>query len=159
MFLARAKSSSSRASASVPVSVPSMVIALTPNMAVAMEKLPPRSSRVDDLRMSGLSSLGLVNLMLSVETEFDLKIPKRDMTPANFRSVTRIATRHSHFRWVVPKPKVFKARVFAVAAKHLEITARRQRPEFDVSRAPDIPRMAGMPPRQASTDGPFPPRP
>jgi hypothetical protein len=43
MFLARAKSSSSRASASVPVSVPSMVIALMPNMAAAMEKLPPRS--------------------------------------------------------------------------------------------------------------------
>ena len=44
----------------------------------------------DDLRASGLSSLGLVNLMLSVETEFDLKIPERDMTPANFRSLTRI---------------------------------------------------------------------
>ena len=29
----------------------------------------------DDLRTSGLSSLGLVNLMLSVETEFDLKSP------------------------------------------------------------------------------------
>jgi len=45
----------------------------------------------DDLRASGLSSLGLFNLMLSVETEFDLKIPERDMTPANFRSITRIA--------------------------------------------------------------------
>jgi hypothetical protein len=28
--------------------------------------------------------------MLSVETEFDLTIPERDMTPANFRSITRI---------------------------------------------------------------------
>ena len=28
--------------------------------------------------------------MLSVETEFDLKIPERDMTPANFRSIARI---------------------------------------------------------------------
>jgi acyl carrier protein len=45
----------------------------------------------EDLRRSGLSSLGLVNLMLSVETEFDLKIPERDMTPANFRSIARIA--------------------------------------------------------------------
>ncbi len=45
----------------------------------------------DDLRACGLSSLGLVNLMLSVETEFDLKIPERDMTPANFRSIARIA--------------------------------------------------------------------
>jgi acyl carrier protein len=45
----------------------------------------------DDLRASGLSLLGLVNLMLSVETEFDLAIPERDMTPANFRSIARIA--------------------------------------------------------------------
>ena len=45
----------------------------------------------DDLRASGLSSLGLVNLMLTVETEFAIKIPERDMTPANFRSVARIS--------------------------------------------------------------------
>jgi acyl carrier protein len=45
----------------------------------------------DDLRRSGLSSIGLVNLMLSVETEFDLTIPEREMTPANFRSITQIA--------------------------------------------------------------------
>jgi len=45
----------------------------------------------DDLRASGLSSLGLVNLMLSVEEEFAVKIPERDMTPANFRSIARIA--------------------------------------------------------------------
>ncbi len=45
----------------------------------------------DDLRLSGLSSLGLVGLMLSVEAEFCLKIPERDMTPANFRSIVRIA--------------------------------------------------------------------
>jgi acyl carrier protein len=44
----------------------------------------------DDLSESGLSSLDLVNLMLAVETEFDLKIPERDMRPANFRSVARI---------------------------------------------------------------------
>jgi acyl carrier protein len=44
----------------------------------------------DDLRRSGLSSIGLVNLMLSVEAEFDLTIPERDMTPANFRSITQI---------------------------------------------------------------------
>jgi acyl carrier protein len=45
----------------------------------------------DDLRSTGLSSIGPVNLMLSVETEFDLRIPERDMTPANFRSIMRIA--------------------------------------------------------------------
>jgi acyl carrier protein len=45
----------------------------------------------DDLRANGLSSLVLVNLMLSVETEFAVKIPEREMTPANFRSIARIA--------------------------------------------------------------------
>ena len=45
----------------------------------------------DDLRACGLSSLGLVNLMLSVETEFGVNIPERDMTPANFRSIARVA--------------------------------------------------------------------
>ena len=44
----------------------------------------------DDLTASGLSSLDIVNLMLSVETEFDIKIPDREMTPANFRSIARI---------------------------------------------------------------------
>jgi acyl carrier protein len=44
----------------------------------------------DDLSESGLSSLELVNLMLAVESEFDLKIPERDMRPANFRSIARI---------------------------------------------------------------------
>jgi acyl carrier protein len=46
--------------------------------------------RDDDLTASGLSSLDIVNLMLAVETEFDLTIPERDMTPANFRSIGRI---------------------------------------------------------------------
>jgi acyl carrier protein len=44
----------------------------------------------DDLSTSGLSSLDIVNLMLSVETEFDIKIPDREMTPANFGSIARI---------------------------------------------------------------------
>jgi len=44
----------------------------------------------DDLTASGLSSLDIVNLMLSVEAEFDIKIPDRDMTPSNFRSIARI---------------------------------------------------------------------
>ena len=46
--------------------------------------------RDEDLTDSGLSSLDMVNLMLAVEAEFDLKIPDRDMTPANFRSIARI---------------------------------------------------------------------
>jgi acyl carrier protein len=44
----------------------------------------------DDLGESGLSSLDLVNLMLAVEAEFDLKIPEREMRPANFRSLAQI---------------------------------------------------------------------
>ena len=46
--------------------------------------------RDDDLTDSGLSSLDMVNLMLAIEAEFDVKIPDRDMTPANFRSIARI---------------------------------------------------------------------
>jgi acyl carrier protein len=46
--------------------------------------------RDDDLTASGLSSLDMVNLMLAVESEFDVKIPDRDVTPANFRTVARI---------------------------------------------------------------------
>jgi acyl carrier protein len=44
----------------------------------------------DDLRACGLSSLDLVNLMLSVEADFSVNIPERDMTPANFHSIARI---------------------------------------------------------------------
>jgi acyl carrier protein len=44
----------------------------------------------DDLRVCGLSSLDLVNLMLAVESDFSVNIPERDMTPANFRSIATI---------------------------------------------------------------------
>ncbi len=44
----------------------------------------------EDLAESGLSSLDLVNLMLSVEAEFDVKIPDAEMRPGNFRSIARI---------------------------------------------------------------------
>ncbi len=44
----------------------------------------------DDLAASGLSSLDIVNLMLGVEAEFEIKIPDREMTPHNFRSIARI---------------------------------------------------------------------
>jgi acyl carrier protein len=48
-------------------------------------------SSEDDLRTLGLTSLDLVNLMLSVEAEFDLEIPELDITPANFRSISTIS--------------------------------------------------------------------
>jgi acyl carrier protein len=44
----------------------------------------------EDLREVGLNSLDLVNLMLSVEAEFDLKIPEGEMTLRNFRSISSI---------------------------------------------------------------------
>jgi acyl carrier protein len=44
----------------------------------------------DSLTEKGLSSLDIVNLMLGVETAFAIKIPDRDMTPSNFRSIAQI---------------------------------------------------------------------
>jgi acyl carrier protein len=44
----------------------------------------------DDLRQVGLTSLDMASLVLSVEAEFDLMIPEREITPANFRSVSAI---------------------------------------------------------------------
>jgi len=44
----------------------------------------------DDLREIGLTSLDMVNLVLAVESELAVSIPERDITPANFRSVTSI---------------------------------------------------------------------
>ena len=44
----------------------------------------------DSLTEIGLSSLDIVNLMLGVETEFAVKIPDREMTPSNFRSIAQI---------------------------------------------------------------------
>jgi acyl carrier protein len=51
---------------------------------------PVRSD--DDLREVGLTSLDMVNLMLSVEAEFDLEIPEVDITTANFRSISTISS-------------------------------------------------------------------
>ena len=44
----------------------------------------------DDLQNVGLTSLDMVNLMLAVEAELDLKIPDADMTLRNFRSISAI---------------------------------------------------------------------
>ena len=52
----------------------------------AAASLPPEA-RLSEL---GMSSIKMVNLMLAVEAEFDLKIPDRQMTPSNFRSIGHI---------------------------------------------------------------------
>ena len=46
----------------------------------------------DDLRDAGLTSMDMVNLVLAVESEFDLMIPEVSITPANFRSVAAICS-------------------------------------------------------------------
>ena len=46
----------------------------------------------DDLREAGLTSLDMVSLVLSVESEFGVKIPEREITPTNFRSIATIET-------------------------------------------------------------------
>jgi len=49
----------------------------------------PAEGRLSEL---GMSSIKMVNLMLAVETEFDLTIPQSDITPDNFRSVASVET-------------------------------------------------------------------
>lgn len=46
----------------------------------------------DDLRDAGLTSMDMVNLVLAVESEFDLMIPEGSITPAHFRSVAAISS-------------------------------------------------------------------
>jgi acyl carrier protein len=46
----------------------------------------------DDLREAGLTSLDMVSLVLSVESEFGIKVPERDITSTNFRSIVTIET-------------------------------------------------------------------
>lgn len=53
---------------------------------------PSEVTRDRDLRELGLDSLATVNLMLAIETEFDIYIPQGDMVPDNFRSVNAMAT-------------------------------------------------------------------
>jgi len=46
-------------------------------------ELDPDAKLVD----AGLTSMDMVNLMLSVEAEFDFTIPQGEITPENFQSV------------------------------------------------------------------------
>jgi acyl carrier protein len=47
----------------------------------------PVEERLSDL---GMSSIKMVNLMLAVESEFDIMIPQSDITPENFESIVTI---------------------------------------------------------------------
>jgi acyl carrier protein len=52
--------------------------------------LSPPQEKSDDLFAAGLSSMGMVALMLAIESEFDLTIPNADLMPDNFRSVEAV---------------------------------------------------------------------
>ncbi len=39
----------------------------------------------------GMSSMAMVDLMLAVEADFDVTIPQRELTPANFQSMEALA--------------------------------------------------------------------
>ena len=63
---------------------------------VVLRQLKERGSRNppgpdDDLREAGLTSMDMLNLVLSIEAEFDLTIPESGITPANFRSIDSIS--------------------------------------------------------------------
>lgn len=56
-------------------------------------ELAPTARLVD----AGLTSMDMVNLMLSVEAEFDFTIPQDEITPDNFQSIEtlqRMVLRH-----------------------------------------------------------------
>jgi acyl carrier protein len=55
----------------------------------------------DDLADRGLSSTDMVSLMLTVEEEFGVKIPERELRPANFRSIASI---DALVRSLMPQP-------------------------------------------------------
>ena len=56
----------------------------------AQNRLAKTIGRDDGLVDSGLSSIAMVDLMLAIETEFDLTIPQADLTPETFRSIASI---------------------------------------------------------------------
>src|ERR1700688_3370930 len=62
-----------------------LVKAILEQNAIAAELYP--ESRLVDV---GLTSMDMVNLMLSVEAEFDFTIPQDQITPENFQSVNTL---------------------------------------------------------------------
>ena len=50
---------------------------------------PPENSD-SDLRVSGLTSLNVVKLVIKIEKELGVAIPDQDFTPGNFKSIKSI---------------------------------------------------------------------
>jgi acyl carrier protein len=64
-----------------------------------------RPVSIDDLLTeAGLSSIDMVNLMLAIESEFDIMIPASDITPANFRSISTIEELIARIKPQIPRP-------------------------------------------------------
>jgi acyl carrier protein len=53
---------------------------------------PRRVAATDNLTDAGLTSLDMVGLMLAIEDAFEIEIPQKRMTPANFRTIAAIET-------------------------------------------------------------------
>ena len=74
-----------------PISSPRVVISsIVEGVLTAQGKVLPAPDA--PLREAGLSSLGLVNVMLAIEDAFELTFPQEAMTPANFRTIEAIET-------------------------------------------------------------------
>jgi acyl carrier protein len=68
------------------------VIAVIQRLITERSVAVGRSIRHDHkLTEIGLTSLDVVRLVLLIEDEFDLVIPEREITPANFRSISTIS--------------------------------------------------------------------
>ena len=50
-------------------------------------EIAPTDALVD----RGMTSMAMVDLMLAIEAAFDVTIPQRDLTPANFQSIDSLA--------------------------------------------------------------------
>ena len=58
---------------------------------LAKRTQPISISSEDSLTAAGLDSFGMVNLLLEIETSFNLTVPSRLVTPKSFRSISSIS--------------------------------------------------------------------
>ena len=66
--------------------VPLRILALVKNI-LQQNAITAEIDRETLLVDAGLTSMGMVNLMLGVEAEFDFTIPPSEITPENFQSI------------------------------------------------------------------------
>ncbi len=73
-----------------PTELETGAVAKVVNRMLARRGVATALTRDTDLKNSGLTSLDMVNLMLSVEVACDVTIPQSAMTPGNFTSIATI---------------------------------------------------------------------